>query len=286
MENMLVGARYGSSVIPGTMQADFGPLKELIARQVSALDGIGATDENLKAVKETLAFLRKFRAGMNARLKEDIARYSAPVEGYKASFADMMGSVDGCIQRFADQVDEIVGRQREAKRAVVQGIIDEALAGIPGEKAAFIGGCSWFFDESWTNKTASESAIRKEISRKVSDTCAAVELLDDKGRYAAYMLSQYKATGDLMGCLDLRRSLESQDREYGEAAEPDAGAGPSPDGKRGPDTGATPGDLVNLGGLYFYEVSMTVPEDFLEAVRRHVNDHGYGFTVLSKGVLV
>lgn len=286
MENMLIDARYQSSVIPGTLQANFAPLKEMIAQQMKSLDGIEATDENLKAVKETLAFLRKFKTGMNACLKEDIASYNKPVEAYKISFNDMMLSVDEIIEKFAKQVDEIVLSQKNAKRLIVQGFIDEALRTTSDEMVAFIKECDWFFIDSWTNKTASESSIKKEIAKRVSDVCAAVELLDDKGKYAPYMLSQYKGTGDLMGCLDVRRSLLAQDEAYAEKVEPVASSQAVSSDKEEQEAPVLRAETPMATDMFNYEVAMTVPADFLEIVKKYVRDNGFSFTVLSKGVLV
>ncbi len=286
MENMLIDARYQSSVIPGTLQANFAPLKEMIAQQMKSLDGIEATDENLKAVKETLAFLRKFKTGMNACLKEDIASYNKPVEAYKISFNDMMLSVDEIIEKFAKQVDEIVLSQKNAKRLIVQGFIDEALRTTSEEMVAFIKECDWFFIDSWTNKTASESSIKKEIAKRVSDVCAAVELLDDKGKYAPYMLSQYKGTGDLMGCLDVRRSLLAQDEAYAEKVEPVASSQAVSSDKEEQEAPVLRAETPMATDMFNYEVAMTVPADFLEIVKKYVRDNGFSFTVLSKGVLV
>lgn len=286
MENMLIDARYQSSVIPGTLQANFAPLKEMIAQQMKSLDGIEATDENLKAVKETLAFLRKFKTGMNACLKEDIASYNKPVEAYKISFNDMMLSVDEIIEKFAKQVDEIVLSQKNAKRLIVQGFIDEALRTTSEEMVAFIKECDWFFIDSWTNKTASESSIKKEIAKRVSDVCAAVELLDDKGKYAPYMLSQYKGTGDLMGCLDVRRSLLAQDEAYAEKIEPVASSQAVSSDKEEQEAPVLRAETPMATDMFNYEVAMTVPADFLEIVKKYVRDNGFSFTVLSKGVLV
>lgn len=286
MENMLIDARYQSSVIPGTLQANFAPLKEMIAQQMKSLDGIEATDENLKAVKETLAFLRKFKTGMNACLKEDIASYNKPVEAYKISFNDMMLSVDEIIEKFAKQVDDIVLSQKNAKRLVVQGFIDEALSTISEEMVAFIKDCDWFFIDSWTNKTASESSIKKEIAKRVSDVCAAVELLDDKGKYAPYMLSQYKGTGDLMGCLDVRRSLLAQDEAYAEKVEPVASSQAVSSDEEEQEAPVLRAETPMATDMFNYEVAMTVPADFLEIVKKYVRDNGFSFTVLSKGVLV
>lgn len=286
MDNMLIDARYQSSVIPGTLQANFTPLKEMIAQQMKSLDGIEATDENLKAVKETLAFLRKFKTGMNACLKEDIASYNKPVEAYKISFNDMMLSVDEIIEKFAKQVDEIVLSQKNAKRLIVQGFIDEALRTTSEEMVAFIKECDWFFIDSWTNKTASESSIKKEIAKRVSDVCAAVELLDDKGKYAPYMLSQYKGTGDLMGCLDVRRSLLAQDEAYAEKVEPVASSQAVSSDKEEQEAPVLRAETPMATDMFNYEVAMTVPADFLEIVKKYVRDNGFSFTVLSKGVLV
>lgn len=286
MDNMLIDARYQSSVIPGTLQANFSPLKEMIAQQMKSLDGIEATDENLKAVKETLAFLRKFKTGMNACLKEDIASYNKPVEAYKISFNDMMLSVDEIIDKFAKQVDDIVLSQKNAKRLVVQGFIDEALSTLSGDMVAFIKDCNWFFIDAWTNKTASESSIKKEIAKRVSDICAAVELLDDKGKYAPYMLSQYKGTGDLMGCIDVRRSLMAQDEAYSEKTEPVDSSQAVPDEHEEHEAQEFREEAPQVTDLFSYEVAMTVPADFLEIVKKYVRDNGFSFTVLSKGVLV
>lgn len=286
MDNMLMDARYQSSVIPGTLQANFAPLKEMIAQQMKSLDGIEATDENLKAVKETLAFLRKFKTGMNACLKEDIASYNKPVEAYKISFNNMMLSVDEIIEQFAKQVDDIVLSQKNAKRLVVQGFIDEALCAIPKEMVAFIKDCNWFFIDSWTNKTSSESSIKKEIAKRVSDVCAAVELLDDKGKYAPYMLSQYKGTGDLMGCLDVRRSLLAQDEAYAEKVEPAASSQAGSSDNEEQEAPVLRAETQMAADMFNYEVAMTVPADFLEIVKKYVRDNGFSFTVLSKGVLV
>lgn len=286
MENMLIDARYQSSVIPGTLQANFAPLKEMIAQQMKSLDGIEATDENLKAVKETLAFLRKFKTGMNACLKEDIASYNKPVEAYKISFNDMMLSVDEIIEKFAKQVDDIVLSQKNAKRLIVQGFIDEALTATSEEMVAFIKECDWFFIDSWTNKTASESSIKKEIAKRVSDVCAAVELLDDKGKYAPYMLSQYKGTGDLMGCLDVRRSLLAQDEAYAEKVEPVASNQAVSSDKEEQEAPVLRAETPMATDMFNYEVAMTVPADFLEIVKKYVRDNGFSFTVLSKGVLI
>jgi hypothetical protein len=258
----------------------------MIAQQMKSLDGIEATDENLKAVKETLAFLRKFKTGMNACLKEDIASYNKPVEAYKISFNDMMLSVDEIIEKFAKQVDEIVLSQKNAKRLIVQGFIDEALRTTSEEMVAFIKECDWFFIDSWTNKTASESSIKKEIAKRVSDVCAAVELLDDKGKYAPYMLSQYKGTGDLMGCLDVRRSLLAQDEAYAEKVEPVASSQAVSSDKEEQEAPVLRAETPMATDMFNYEVAMTVPADFLEIVKKYVRDNGFSFTVLSKGVLV
>lgn len=289
MENMLMDARYQSSVIPGTLQANFAPLKELIAQQMKSLEGIEATDENLKAVKDTLAFLRKFKTGMNACLKEDVAKYNKPVEAYKISFNDMMLSVDEVIQKFANQVDDIVLKQKNAKKLVVQAFIDEALSTLLDEMVAFIRSCEWFFIDSWTNKTVSESSIKKDITKRISDVCAAYELLDDKGKYAPYMLSQYKATGDLMGCLDVRRSLIAQDDAY-QSAKPESAdtalqqAAATEEEQEIP---TSPVGTATVGSeLFAYEVNMVVPADFMEIVGKYVRDNGFSFTVLSKGVMI
>lgn len=286
MENVLVDARYQSSVIPGTLQANFAPLKEMIAQQMKSLDGIEATDDNLKAVKETLAFLRKFKTGMNACLKEDLASYNKPVEAYKISFNDMMLSVDEIIEKFAKQVDDIVISQKNAKKLVVQAFINEALSTLSEEMVAFINSCDWFFIDSWTNKTTSESSIKKDIAKRVSDVCAAVELLDDKGKYAPYMLSQYKGTGDLMGCLDVRRSLLAQDEAYAEKTEPVASSQAGSNEDAGHADPVVRAETPQAADMFSYEVVMTVPADFLEIVKKYVCDNGFSFTVLSKGVMV
>jgi hypothetical protein len=286
MENMLIDARYHSSVIPGTLQANFAPLKEMIAQQMKSLDGIEATDDNLKAVKETLAFLRKFKTGMNACLKEDLAAYNKPVEAYKISFNDMMLSVDEIIEKFAKQVDDIVLSQKNVKKLVVQAFINEALSTLSEEMIAFINSCDWFFIDSWTNKTTSESSIKKDIAKRVSDVCAAVELLDDKGKYAPYMLSQYKGTGDLMGCLDVRRSLLAQDEAYAEKVEPVASSQAVSSDKEEQEAPVLRAETPMATDMFNYEVAMTVPADFLEIVKKYVRDNGFSFTVLSKGVMV
>ena len=280
MENMLINARYQSSVIPGTIQANFTPLKEMIAQQMKSLDGIEATDENLKSVKETLAFLRKFKTGMKACLKDDINRYEKPVAEYKDSFNDMMLSVDESIEKFASQVDEIVRKQKEEKRKVVESFIILAVHDLLPEMVDFIHSCDWFFDEAWTNKTKSESSIKKEIEKKVSDVCAAYELLDDKGKYAPYMLNQYKATGDLMGCLEVRKSLQAQDEAYVGKEEPVANL---LEVESEPEVVVRAPVSIGIP-VFNYQVSMSVPEDFLELVRQYVTDNGFSFTILSKGV--
>jgi hypothetical protein len=279
MENMLVDARYKSTVIPGTLQANFAPLAEMIDKQMESLDDIEATDENLKMVKDTLAFLRKFKTSMNASLKEDIAKYDTPVEAYKISFNSMMMSVDDVIKRFAFEVDGIVSKQKSAKKVEVQGYIVEAIESLPTEVKDIILGCSWFYDDSWSNKTTSIPSIKKDIAKRVSDVRAALQLLDDKSKYAPYMLNQYRATGDLMGCLEVKNSLIKQEEEYeGPATEQEAPV---------EETSKEDIPTVPCGlNFYNYEIAMTVPEDFLELVREYVTSNGFSFTVLTKGVTI
>jgi hypothetical protein len=283
MENMLVDARYQSTVIPGTLQANFAPLAEMIDKQMESLDDIEATDENLKMVKDTLAFLRKFKTSMNASLKDDIAKYDKPVEAYKISFNSMMMSVDDVIKRFAFEVDGIVSKQKSAKKVEVQGYIVEAIESLPTETQDLILGCSWFYDDSWSNKSTTVPSIKKEIAKRVSDVWAALQLLDDKSKYASYMLSQYRATGDLMGCLDVKNSLMKQDEEYAGPAIPQTT--PAEEPEKIPIQGV-PVEISDALLFYNYEIAMTVPEDFLELVREYVTSNGFSFTVLTKGVTI
>ena len=282
---------YTSNIVPGSMSANFEELKAKIDKELEKYFAIEATDENLKLVKGSLAYLRAFKKEMSEQLKSDLTIYNKPATNYKLSFDIAVSSVDEGIRILAEQVDDIVSKQKDSKKQLVDKIIDESKAELSGEVLAFVNSCETFFSQTWLNKTVSEKTVTEEVKQKIEDISAAYALLNDGGKHAAYMLSEYKRTGNLSACITLRNRLKQEDEQYAliQKGPGEEEKSPQPEvsapAMAEPDPEPIPDPIVPISdGLVTFTVSLTAPQDFMDSVIAYATQNGFACSILYREV--
>jgi ribosomal protein S20 len=107
-------------------------------------------------------------------------------------------------------------KEQTAKLELVKTLKNERLDKESSVISAFIRGCKWFDESSWTNKTTSKAKIVKEMDDKVNAIIGGLQALDligEGNKNSSAVSFKFQETGNLSNAIAYRKQLEEADRQ-------------------------------------------------------------------------
>lgn len=146
----------------GVIECNFKELKEALAVQMSAYDGVTVTEDTIPTYKGELATLRKIRTAVENKRKDIKKTYLEPYEAFEENVKSLLEEIDKPIDLINTQLKmfeedrKIAKRERVTKMYIEQ--VGDLIRFLPVEAN---------FNEKWLNKSTSDSDIEFDISEKI-----------------------------------------------------------------------------------------------------------------------
>jgi DNA polymerase III epsilon subunit family exonuclease len=152
----------------GTIEWNFGDLKQQLQQIVSMYTSLVYTEDSIKDAKKDKASLNKLKKTIEDKRKEIKKIYLAPyleIETQAKELVQLINEpveiIDGIIKAFEE-------REKEAKRRAIKLYFDSKSECL-GSLADTIFSSSAFYDLSWENKTTSEKKYQDDIDAKIAN---------------------------------------------------------------------------------------------------------------------
>ena len=208
----------------GTIDNNFAELKVAVAKKVMKYQGLVFADENIKEAKSTKAELKKMIDTLEANRKAIKRKWNDPYIEFETEVKEIVAIIEKPMLDIDVQIRDFEERRKADKEVQVRDAIEYQLAGIVGEKQAFIRQAGIAWDDRWLNATMSMTQVGSDISEQIGkmireintiqDICEDDDMLSD-------LLVEYQRTKDLAGTLQKRKAMLAQRetvRQMNEAA--------------------------------------------------------------------
>ena len=208
----------------GTIDDNFAELKVAVAKKVMKYQGLVFADEDIKEAKSTKAELKKMIDTLEGNRKAIKRKWNDPYLEFEAKVKEIVSIIERPMNDIDVQIRDFEERRKADKEVQVRDAIEYQLAGIVGEKQAFIRQAGIAWDDRWLNATMSMTQVGSDISEQISkmireintiqDICEDDDMLSD-------LLVEYQRTKDLAGTLQKRKAMLAQRetvRQMNEAA--------------------------------------------------------------------
>lgn len=146
----------------GVIECNFKELKEALAVQMSAYDGVTVTEDTIPTYKGELATLRKIRTAVENKRKDIKKTYLEPYEAFEENVKSLLEEIDKPIDLINTQLKMFEEDRKIAKRKRVTKMYIEQV----GDLIRFLP-VEANFNEKWLNKSTSDSDIEFDISEKI-----------------------------------------------------------------------------------------------------------------------
>ena len=129
-----------------------------IANIVDKYSDLIVSNENIKDAKKVIAELRKVKAAINDKRKDDVSIYANEIKSYKKQVDECLEPLDQLIDRFKYEINEVKDHEKEIKAKKVQSLID-GMAAAYNVKPYEIP-----IKSSWLNKTCKGKKLVNAIA--------------------------------------------------------------------------------------------------------------------------
>lgn len=138
---------------------DFEGLTAWATAMTEKYAGLVVSEDQVKDVKKDMAELNAARIRVDNARKETVKILTAPIKDFEAQIKKVCDIFDGAYRALGEQVRAFEEKERDAKREVVKGIIDEELDAHAGRVRAF----PIPVQDKWLNKSTSLKSVREAI---------------------------------------------------------------------------------------------------------------------------
>lgn len=138
---------------------DFEGLTAWAMAMTEKYAGLVVSEDQVKDVKKDMAELNAAKIRVDNARKETVKTLTAPIEDFKIQIKKVCGIFDETYRALGEQVKVFEEKERDAKREVVKGIIEEELAAQTSKVRPF----PIPVQDKWLNKTTSLKSIREAI---------------------------------------------------------------------------------------------------------------------------
>lgn len=194
----------------GTIDDNFAELKVAVAKKVMKYHGLVFADEDIKEAKSTKAELKKMIDTLEANRKAIKRKWNDPYIEFETKVKEIVAIIEKPMLDIDVQIRDFEERRKADKEVQVRDAIEYQLAGIVGEKQAFIRQAGIAWDDRWLNATMSMTQVGSDISEQIGkmireintiqDICEDDDMLSD-------LLVEYQRTKDLAGTLQKRKAM-------------------------------------------------------------------------------
>lgn len=147
----------------GKIDFNFNEIKEALAIQMSAYDGITIAEDEIPKAKSELATLRKIRKAVDDRRKEVKREFCEPLDEFEEKVKELLAEIDKPIGYINDQItmfnEERILKKQERCREIYAESIGEFEKFLPYDRIA---------KKQWDNATYSENDIKYDISEAIT----------------------------------------------------------------------------------------------------------------------
>jgi hypothetical protein len=142
---------------PATLHFDFATLEARITDITETYTGLVVQEDDVPAIKSEMAALNRLKDQLAAARKDAIAKVSEPIRIFDERIRALEQRITDTRTFLDDQVKAHLQRERDGRRARVQGTIDilKDEHGCPGLDIPI--------QESWLNKTAKSKDIAAQV---------------------------------------------------------------------------------------------------------------------------
>lgn len=134
----------------------------LVARakaMVEKYDGLIVAEDQVKEIKKEMAEINALKIRLDNARKAVKKQINAPVEEFEARIKKVCSIFDKTYRALGAQVDAFVQKEREEKREVVKGIIEEELKAASARIAPF----PLPVQDNWLNKSTTLKTVRETV---------------------------------------------------------------------------------------------------------------------------
>lgn len=237
----------------GTLAWNFDEINRQLDIQLEKYRGLVVAPEQIRDAKTIRADLRKLRKAINDRKIDEKKTFCAPYLTFEEQVKEVLGKLDDVTGAIDDQIKSFEEQEKQQKLETIKAYYAEH-----GDKTLDFGKV---YDETWLNKTCSETAWKAEIDKKVEtyrEALAHICRMEDPKK-KDFLINDMTKTGDLMKSLanweeqlqaekkteELRRQQEEAQARRAAAAEAlraqeearkaqEAAKQPQPEGKPDP----------------------------------------------------
>ena len=188
---------------------NFDEVKDFLNAKLEDYRGIQFTEDTRAEAKKTVAYLRKLKTSIGARVKEVKKEYMEPFDSFEEKVAELYDLIDTPIEEIDKQVKEFEKKRLQEKKSLIRELYQEYVASVtdllPLER---------IYNDKWENATTTKKAIVTEMQERVS----AVEndlsvICSMKSEFEEQGLEKYRATLRLSDAISVMQTYEKQKQE-------------------------------------------------------------------------
>ncbi len=188
---------------------NFDEVKNFLNAKLEDYRGIQFTEDTRAEAKKTVAYLRKLKTSIGARVKEVKKEYMEPFDSFEEKVAELYDLIDTPIEEIDKQVKEFEKKRLQEKKSLIRELYQEYVASVtdllPLER---------IYNDKWENATTTKKAIVTEMQERVS----AVEndlsvICSMKSEFEEQGLEKYRATLRLSDAISVMQTYEKQKQE-------------------------------------------------------------------------
>lgn len=201
----------------GEVIHNFEEPEKQITTEMKRYKGLLFEDQDIKDAKATRATLNSLRKQIEDRRIAIKRQWNEPYDAFEKKAKDIVAIIDEPIGEIDAQIKDFETRRKEEKRQAIGDLITETVARQEDEEFEnFVRDCSWIYDPKWENASVPLSTVAREFDAKITYIKQAIGILDDQSKHAGQLLGSFKECGNLTEVLNLKKQLETRDREYAE----------------------------------------------------------------------
>lgn len=147
---------------PGTIEFPSADrLKLYVNETLEKTKGLVATDDSIKATKASRTEVNKLEKSIADVRKRYKKAWNEPFSAFESSLKELEGDCKAASQELKETIDSFENQQKEERRKVVQGLIDEMAPnyGVSADKIEII--------DKWLLKSTAKKTILEEIAESM-----------------------------------------------------------------------------------------------------------------------
>ncbi len=147
---------------PGTIEFPSADRMKLYVNEtLEKTKGLVATDDSIKATKASRTEVNKLEKSIADVRKRYKKAWNEPFSAFESSLKELEGDCKAASQELKETIDSFENQQKEERRKVVQGLIDEMAPnyGVSADKIEII--------DKWLLKSTAKKTILEEIAESM-----------------------------------------------------------------------------------------------------------------------